>query len=91
VSGTEARNEEWGPAARIAAAAGVLISTVSISLFLYAVSPMASSFLCAAFIAGGVVCRRRATSALARALAVALLVGGAVAALASIGLAAAGR
>lgn len=90
VDGTDARHAQWGPAARLAAAAGVLISAVSVSLFLYAVSPIASSVLSAAFIAGGVVGRRRATSTLPHAMAGALLLGGAVAALASIGLAAAG-
>jgi hypothetical protein len=85
------RPEKWGPAARLAAAVGVFVSAVSVALFLYAVSPIASSVLSAAFIAGGVVGRRRATSAISHAMAVALLLGGGAAALTSVGLAAAGR
>jgi hypothetical protein len=91
VGGTDRGAEQWGPAARLAAVAGVFVSSLSLSLFLYAVSPVASSLLSAAFIASGIVGRRRAASTLSYAMAAALLAGGVAAALTAIGLAAAGR
>jgi hypothetical protein len=66
-------------------------SIVSFSLFVHLVSQLASPLVCAAFIAAGIVGRRRAQTPLAQAVATAALAGGVVAAIASIALTAAGR
>jgi hypothetical protein len=77
--------------ARLSLAAGVFVSVVSVSLFLYAISPIASVIASSAFIAAGVVGRQRASSPVGYAMAVAALSGGIVAAIVAIALAAAGR
>ena len=87
--GTE-RGEQWGTVARLLLAAGILASVVSFSLFVHLVSQLASPLVSAAFIAAGVVGRRRATTPLGHAVALATLAGGIVGAIASIALAAAG-
>jgi hypothetical protein len=87
----DARGEQWGTVARLSLAAGVFASVVSFSLFVHLVSQLASPLVSALFIAAGIVGRRRAATQLGHAVAVATLTGGAVAAIASIALAAAGR
>jgi len=84
-------SEQWGPVARYSLAVGVFVSAVSFSLFVHLISQLASPIVSAAFIAAGIVGRRRAATPIGQAIAVAALAGGLVAALASIGLAAAGR
>jgi hypothetical protein len=85
------RNEEWGPVARLALAAGLFASTVSFALFVHLVSLLASMLVSAAWIAAGIVGRRRTQTPLGNAAAAATLAGGVVSAIASIALAAAGR
>lgn len=85
------RDADWSLPARALLAAGVLVSAVSLSLFLYAVSPIASVIVAALFVAAGVVGRERASTGFASLLAVAALSGGAIAAIGAIALAAAGR
>jgi hypothetical protein len=72
-------------------AGGAFISAVSFSLFIHSVSQLSSPIVSAAFIAAGIVLRQRARTATAHAIAIGMLVGGVVAAIASIALAAAGR
>jgi hypothetical protein len=83
--------EQWGAVARLSLAAGVFASVVSFSLFVHLVSQLASPLVSAAFIAAGIVGRRRAATPLGQAVALATLAGGLTGAIASIALAAAGR
>jgi len=89
--GRGAADDSWGPVARIATAIGAFLSVVSVTLFIHTISQLASPLVSAAFIAAGIVGRRRATTQLGHLLALATLVGGLVGAVASIALAAAGR
>jgi hypothetical protein len=80
-----------GRLAFLGIAAGAFVSAVSFSLFIHSVSQLSSPFVSAAFIAAGIVARQRAASPTAHAIALGVLVGGVVAAAASIALVAAGR
>jgi hypothetical protein len=82
---------EPGRLSRLGIAAGAFVSAVSFSLFIHSVSQLSSPIVSAAFIAGGIVARQRAATPTAHAIALGVLAGGVVAALASIALAAAGR
>ncbi len=84
-------DEQWGTLARLSVAAGAFITAVSVGLFIHTISQLASPIVCAGFIAAGWVGRQRSTTPTGQALAVGALVGGVVAALASITLAATGR
>jgi len=53
-------SEQWGPVARYSLAVGVFVSAVSFSLFVHLISQLASPIVSAAFIAAGIVGRRRA-------------------------------
>ncbi len=81
---------EQGRLTQLGIAAGAFISAVSFSLFIHSISQLSSPIVSAAFIAAGIVLRQRAATPTAHAIAVGLLVGGVVAAIASIALAAAG-
>lgn len=89
---TEPRQEEeWGPLARVGLAVGVFVTAVSFSLFIHTISQLAAPIVCASFIAAGIVGRQRATTGTGYALALGSIAGGAIAFVASIALAAAGR
>jgi hypothetical protein len=88
---TQQGEGDLGALARLAVAAGAFLCAVSFSLFIHTVSQLSSPIVSAAFIAGGIVGRQRAATAVAHAVAVGALAGGGVAAIASIALAAAGR
>jgi hypothetical protein len=81
---------EQGWATQLGIAAGAFISAVSFSLFIYSISELSSPIVSAAFISGGIVLRQRAQTSTAQAIAIGMLVGGVVAAIASIALAATG-
>jgi hypothetical protein len=74
---------QW-TAGRVGLAAGAFICAVSFSLFIHTISQLSSPLVCAAFIAGGVVARRRSATIDGRALAAGVLAGGIVAAVASL-------
>lgn len=76
---------------RLGLAAGAFVIALSFSLFIYTVSQLSSPIVSAMFIAGGVVSRRRVSTDAGQALALGTIAGGAVAAIAAIALAAAGR
>ena len=80
----------WTPS-RIGLAVGAFICAVSFALFIHTISQLSSPLVCAAFIAAGVVARRRAATGDAQALAVGVLVGGVVGAIASVILVATGH
>jgi hypothetical protein len=84
-------DEQWGPIARLSLAVGAFAIAVSVGLFIHTISQLASPIVCASFIAAGVVGRERAATPQGQAVALGSLVGGIVAAIASIALAAAGR
>jgi hypothetical protein len=88
---TQTPQEEWGPVARVALAAGVFASAVSVGLFIHTISQLASPIVCAIFIAAGVVGRQRAQTALGRMLANGAVAGGVVAFVVSLVLAGIGR
>jgi hypothetical protein len=77
--------------ARIGLAAGAFVCAVSFSLFIHTISQLTSPLICAVFIAAGVVARRRAATEDGRALAVGVIAGGAIAAIASLILVATGH
>lgn len=77
--------------ARIGLAAGAFAIAVSFSLFIHTISQLSSPIVSALFIAGGVVGRRRVPTSSGQAIATGTIVGGVVAAIAAITLAAAGR
>jgi hypothetical protein len=79
-----------GALSRAGIAAGSFICAVSFSLFIHSISQLSSPIVSGAFIAAGVVMRQRATTATGQAIALGALVGGIVAAVTSIALAAAG-
>jgi hypothetical protein len=81
---------EQGFVTQLGIAAGAFISAVSFSLFIHSISQLSSPIVSASFIAGGFVLRQRATTPTAQAIAIGMLVGGVVAAIASIALAATG-
>lgn len=85
------QGEQWGSLARISVAAGAFATAVSVGLFIHTISQLASPLVCAAFIAGGIVGRQRATTPAGQAVALGSLIGGIVAAIASLALAGAGR
>lgn len=76
---------------RLGLAAGTFICAVSFSLFIHTISQLSSPIVSAMFIAGGVVGRQRIHTASGQALSLGFLVGGVVAAVSSIALAAAGH
>jgi hypothetical protein len=78
-----------GALSRAGIAAGAFVCAVSFSLFIHSISQLSSPIVSAAFIAAGIVLRQRATTATGQAIALGALVGGIVAAVASIALAAA--
>jgi hypothetical protein len=80
-----------GRLSQLGIAVGAFVCAVSFSLFIYSISQLSSPLVSAAFIAGGVVLRQRGATPTAQAIATGMLVGGIVAAIASIALAAAGR
>jgi hypothetical protein len=79
-----------GALTRAGIATGAFVCAVSFSLFIHSISQLSSPLVSAAFIAAGVVLRQRATTAAGQAIALGVLVGGAVAAVASLALAATG-
>ena len=79
-----------GALSRVGIAAGAFVCAVSFSLFIHSISQLSSPIVSAAFIAAGVVLRQRASTPSGQAIGLGALVGGAVAAIASIALAAAG-
>jgi hypothetical protein len=84
--------DDWGAlAARIGLAAGTFLTAVSFSLFIHTISQLAAPIVCASFIAAGIVGRQRGTTPGGQAIALGSIAGGAVAFVASIALAAAGR
>jgi hypothetical protein len=87
----EGQEEQWGSLARLSVAAGAFITAVSVGLFIHTISQLASPIVCAGFIAAGIVGRQRSTTQAGQAVALGSLVGGIVAALTSIVLAAVGR
>jgi len=86
----ETTNTVW-TLGRVGLAAGAFICAVSFALFIHTISQLSSPLVCAAFIAAGVVAKRRATSSDGQALAVGIVIGGAVGAIASVTLAATGH
>jgi hypothetical protein len=76
---------------KLGLSAGAFVCAVSFSLFIHTISQLSSPLVCAAFIAAGIVARRRVATESGKALAIGVLVGGGVAAVASIVLAAAGH
>lgn len=85
------QTEVWGPWARLSIAVGGFVIAVSMGLFIHTISQLASPIVSAGFIAAGWVARQRASTPAGQAMALGALVGGVVAAIASIALAAAGR
>jgi hypothetical protein len=79
---------EQGWLAQLGIVAGAFVCAVSFSLFIYSISQLSSPIVSAMFIAGGIVLRQRATTSTAQAIAMGMLVGGAVAAVSAIALAA---
>jgi pyrrolidone-carboxylate peptidase len=79
-----------GMLSRAGIAAGAFVCAVSFSLFIHSISQLSSPIVSAAFIAAGVVLRQRASTATGQAIALGALVGGVVAAVASLALTAAG-
>jgi pyrrolidone-carboxylate peptidase len=79
---------EQGLATQLGIAAGAFVCAVSFSLFIHSISQLSSPIVSALFIAGGIVLRQRATTPTAHAIAIGMLIGGIVAAIASLVLAA---
>ena len=82
---------ELSALSRLGLAAGTFVCAVSFSLFIHTISQLSSPIVSAMFIAGGVVGRQRIRTGSGQALSLGFLVGGAVAAVSSIALAAAGH
>jgi hypothetical protein len=79
-----------GALTRAGIASGAFVCAVSFSLFIHSISQLSSPLISAAFIAAGVVLRQRASTPSGQAIGLGVLVGGVVAAVASLALAAAG-
>jgi hypothetical protein len=88
---SETPQAQWGPVARVALAAGVFASAVSVGLFIHTISQLASPIVCAVFIAAGIVGRQRAATPAGRLLAYGALAGGVVAFVVSLVLAGIGK
>jgi hypothetical protein len=64
---------------------------VSFSLFIHTISHLSSPIVTAMFISGGIVARRRVTTPAGQAIALGVIAGGVIAAIAAIALVAADR
>jgi hypothetical protein len=83
--------EEWGPVGLVSIAVGAFVIAVSLGLFMHTISQLASPIVCAAFIAAGIVGRRRAATPAGAAIGIGTIAGGVVAAIAGLALTATGH
>jgi hypothetical protein len=84
-------HEEWGTLGLVSFAVGAFVIAVSVGLFMHTISQLASPIVYAAFVATGIVARRRARTPAAVALGLGAVAGGVVAAIAGITLTATGH